>query len=419
MKQYSAAQIIYFIKKLLKTSGDVIERIPSDEDNIPTIAVKCLSIVDAAYNFVRGDVDAVQEYVDRFEVEKRTDASFVGMFFVNLLKDDYKVDTVPLGDERFAVKVGVPKCDGFLIFIEDRYNGNITRDSFFYHTLDFNFEKLLEDAWASYNGRIYVTLTNDPNSWRKPNQFTAFKMPKTEIFGIANDKLKDIMERDKEYRKDGMPRAYLFIGLPGAGKSTFALKMVENSKKVIKFDAKSLNNLSIDSIDFLLSGLKPEYVVVDDIDKIFFGNSNATLLHTMEHIKYNYPGTTVLLTANEIDKMDPALLRPGRIDEIIEFACHKEEERKDIIVGYLNLFNRQLSDDKLSELIKVTSGLTAAYLKEAVIQIKYLGIDKVIDNLKKTKILLGVEDEENDPEESEPEEPLSKKTTLFSRLRNK
>ncbi len=99
MKFFSAAQLRYLFKRLLKISGDVIERIPTKEDNIPTVVVKCVSIADVAYNFARGDVDSVQEYVERFDVEKRTDGSFVGMFFVNLNKDNYESETVPLGED--------------------------------------------------------------------------------------------------------------------------------------------------------------------------------------------------------------------------------------------------------------------------------------------------------------------------------
>lgn len=396
MKSFSVAQLRYQIKKLLKISGDVIERIPTKDDNIPTVVVKCVSIADAAYNFVRGDIDSIQEYVERFDVEKRTDGSFVGMFFVNLNKDNYQSENVPLGEERFALKINIPECDGFLIFIENKYDGSISRNATFYHSKGFNFKKLLEDAWDSYNGKIYITLGDRDSNWQKSNQFSIFQFPKTKIFGIAKARLEDMMARDKQYRKDGVPRAYLFIGLPGAGKTTFALKMVEHSNKVIKFDAKSLDNLSIESIDFLLSGLQPEYIVIDDIDKIFFGNTNATLLHTMEHIKLNHPQTTILLTANQIDKMDAALLRPGRIDEIVEFGCHDVIERLEIIRGYVKLFNRKISKKDIKRLVEVTSGLTAAYLKEAVIQLKYLSPDKLINNITKTKSLLGIEDEEEE-----------------------
>ena len=83
-------------------------------------------------------------------------------------------------------------------------------------------------------------------------------------------------------------------------------------------------------------------------------------------------GVIILAATNRIDLMEPALLRAGRFDSIIEFPMPSKEERAEI----LNMFLHNLpflSDVDINKLTSITEGWTGADLetlcKKALLQV--------------------------------------------------
>jgi ATP-dependent 26S proteasome regulatory subunit len=88
-------------------------------------------------------------------------------------------------------------------------------------------------------------------------------------------------------------------------------------------------------MSFLLDGLRPEFVIIDDLDKADLSKVVPTILDLLQKFKVDYPDTSVILSANNTENFDPGLLRPGRIDTWYEFTLPDADERREILTRYL------------------------------------------------------------------------------------
>jgi len=124
-------------------------------------------------------------------------------------------------------------------------------------------------------------------------------------------------------------RGYCFEGPPGLGKSATALAMSTYLNRHIYYF--NLSAISSDSAFIsLMNSVKPNSIIVfEDIDTFMHnrldGNGAdktkltfSTLLQTFNGI-YEPQNTIIVITTNHYDKLDPALIRTGRIDYTIPF----------------------------------------------------------------------------------------------------
>ena len=401
------ARVRNYIRRFVKISTEVVDKIPTSADSLLVKTLKTIALADTIHGFVFGKKDPVKEYLGQYDVESDTNQSFVRLVFSTRVANFFKstVTSIDLTTKLIEVKV---EGNGRLYFIEYISENETSRSDEFYFTRGFDFEAFLAKVWSFYDGKIHVTL--QLKDYRYFPCFSTFTVPKNPIFGSAQDLLKKMKKKDKRYRIDNVARSYMYIGPPGTGKSTFAQQLCSHSSKIIKFDAKSLDNISLENMNFLIEGLKPDYVIIDDIDKVIFSSSVATLLDVLETIKYKYPETTVVLTANEYQLLDRALIRPGRIDEIIEFDCQNDKDRRDILKGYAKEMGVTLSKKNVTHIIKQTAGLSAAYLREVVVQLKYSPMEDVLSTINTMrKILDLIDDEEDEEKESKKKKRKDKK----------
>jgi adenylate kinase family enzyme len=368
-------------RRLLKASNDILPKLPNKGDSKLSTIVKIASLADTAYGFVYGDEDPAQEYLNQFTLLEKQNSQFVSLFFSSFIRKDFKVSYIKVSDDQRVIQAEIPD-NGTLFFTEWTYDGGTKSDTFHY-TPKFDFKKLLSSMWDAYNGKIYVSISGDFWSRSKGATFSEFPAPKDKVYGKACLNLKEMVKKDLQYRIDDIPRCFLFVGEPGTGKSTFAVRMTEHSERVLKLNAKGLHSVSADNMNFLLDGLEPEYIIIDDIDRIMMSSSLTTLLSILDMIKDTHPDTVLILTANDPDELSRALKRPGRIDEIIEFPAQSKKERKKILVGYMKVFKSELTKEQIEKILKKTEGLTAAYMRELAIQAKYLSFEELMDHIAK------------------------------------
>jgi hypothetical protein len=123
-------------------------------------------------------------------------------------------------------------------------------------------------------------------------------------------------------------RGILLHGKPGNGKSSLIQEIAKKEGiPVYVFDLSSMDNQEFENeIDNLT--WEPAIVLFEDIDVVFDGRVNLTAtqiggltfdcfinkLSGVNSIKNKF----VFMTTNNLDKLDSALTRPGRIDDIIE-----------------------------------------------------------------------------------------------------
>ncbi|VBB31446.1 unnamed protein product [Acanthocheilonema viteae] len=174
------------------------------------------------------------------------------------------------------------------------------------------------------------------------------KRPLTSVVldnGVANSILKDFQEfcsSSKWYTERGIPyrRGYLFYGPPGSGKSSFIAALASYFGYSVCMLSLSERTLDDDRLNHLLNSPPPcSVVVLEDVDaafgsrddpiqssKTYEGLTRVTfsgLLNAIDGVA-SADERILFMTTNHVDRLDPALIRPGRIDVKQYFGCCTE-----------------------------------------------------------------------------------------------
>ena len=140
-----------------------------------------------------------------------------------------------------------------------------------------------------------------------------------------------------EYLSKGVPyrRGYLLFGPPGTGKTSF----VQVVAAALRLDICYLNLaggfLDDDGLNALLT-VAPERAIIllEDVDAVFVERTSVQeqrgqavtfsgLLNALDGVR-SQEGRVLIMTTNHREKLDPALLRPGRADLCVELGLASE-----------------------------------------------------------------------------------------------
>uniref|UniRef100_J3N6W3 AAA+ ATPase domain-containing protein n=2 Tax=Oryza brachyantha TaxID=4533 RepID=J3N6W3_ORYBR len=193
------------------------------------------------------------------------------------------------------------------------------------------------------------------------------------------------------------PRGLLMIGPPGCSKTLMARavaseaklnflavkgpelfsKWVGDSEKAVRsLFAKARDNapaiLFFDEIDGLAVTRGHENDTVSVGDRVL-----SQLLVEMDGLEQRI-GVTVIAATNRPDKIDRALLRPGRFDRLLDVQPPDEADREDIF--RIHTRNMPCSHDvNLNELARLTEGYTGADIKLVCREAAIAALDENID----------------------------------------
>jgi cell division protease FtsH len=198
----------------------------------------------------------------------------------------------------------------------------------------------------------------------------------------AKDELREVVEflRDpKRFKKLGakVPKGVLLHGPPGTGKTLLA-KAVANEARA-KFFAQSASSfvemfagLGAARIRRLFREARksaPAIIFIDELDAVgatrgkdISGEKDQTLNQLLVEMD-GFEGAdnlVVIAASNLLDKLDPALLRPGRFDRQIFVSPPDLKGRLEILEVHTQ--NKPLHEVDLSVIAKQTAGLTGADL---------------------------------------------------------
>lgn len=172
--------------------------------------------------------------------------------------------------------------------------------------------------------------------------------------GITQNVVQDIdgfLKARHWYANRGIPyrRGYMLHGPPGNGKSSFVMGLASH----FKFDVCVINLRAKDFDDTdLFIGFaevpKHSIMLIEDIDCVVddrkIEDASVTfsgLLNALDGVA-SAEGQIVFMTTNHLEKLDPALIRPGRCDMKIEFQNADPYQIE-------TLFNRFYDDRDMSE----------------------------------------------------------------------
>jgi len=175
------------------------------------------------------------------------------------------------------------------------------------------------------------------------------------------------------------PKGVLLYGPPGTGKTLLARAVahhtdctfirVSGSELVQKFIGEG--SRMVRELFVMAREHAPSIIFMDEIDSIGSsriesgsGGGDSEVQRTMLELLNQLDGfeatknIKVIMATNRIDILDPALLRPGRIDRKIEFPAPKEEARKDILKIHSRKMNltRGINLAKIAEMMPGSSG---------------------------------------------------------------
>lgn len=151
----------------------------------------------------------------------------------------------------------------------------------------------------------------------------------------------NFLANKNEFKRRGLPhkRGYLLHGAPGTGKTS----IIAYLSRLFNMDIYILTPTASTKYEDLISSVTPRSIIlIEDIDMTIMGGKrtgivgdkssetdedNATsmqscirqFLNALDGI-CDFQGSIVVATTNKPNVLDPALLRPGRIDKQIEIA---------------------------------------------------------------------------------------------------
>lgn len=138
-------------------------------------------------------------------------------------------------------------------------------------------------------------------------------------------------------------KCYLFTGPYGNGKTETAMAIGREGNKMgmPMFYLKDTN-----LFDIVLNQCKnyqPCILFVEDIDEIGSGTERDSrmnkILNTLDGVQTKGNDITVIFTTNHEKKINPALRRPGRIDQMINFENPSEDTKIKIMMQYFDKYN--------------------------------------------------------------------------------
>lgn len=365
-------------RQALAFSTDILPKIPRRGDGIFETVVKVLGIVDSYTKVTNGQSTALFEFFSSLDLKESTNQQFVNSFFGTSLKSSFKVNHIPMGEFLDVVGASNPEI-GSIYFLEWHWGGRPEYAANFWYSKGFNFEKAMRVLWDEFHDRLHIGIIFDTNRGEIQVSYSEIPPLTDPLIGQLVVELEEFKDQHLKYLRDKVPRTYLFAGKQGCGKTSFALQLAKMTHgRTLRIDANGLTSVGTRDLDLVIQSLSPDFLVIDDLDRCAeLEKSLPTLFSTLTDFKGKFPNVTVCITINDITKLDAALLRPGRIDEIKEFEDPNEKDREAILRGYLREFGIPDLED-ISEVVKSTEGLTGGYLKEVAMQLKYRPQSRVL-----------------------------------------
>ena len=220
--------------------------------------------------------------------------------------------------------------------------------------------RLIKHARLAYQehvrGRVSIYRVDRYGSWMASSGISKRSSDSVHLPGTMKEDLLDDARRfigpdvRQWYNDRGIPyrRGYLFHGPPGSGKSSLCHVLASVLEQPIY--VLSLSSGSMGDAEFLerMSEVPPRSIVLmEDIDAAFVqrtetaekneakkaGVSFSALLNAIDGVGA-VEGRLLCITTNHIDRLDKALIRPGRVDRRFQFNHATGHQAREIFLRW-------------------------------------------------------------------------------------
>lgn len=179
--------------------------------------------------------------------------------------------------------------------------------------------------------------------------------------------LQHLTDRCRKFNSAKYARGVLFYGEPGTGKTSLAraLAVTVGNGRTVRISPEAMASCSYASrLIPLIELLQPTVLLLDDMDR---SDTSSSLLAQLEGRRV----PIVIGTVNAVRKIDPALLRPGRFDEVVKVEVPDGPWRRAIVDHYSEKFGIQIDDKYVAQM----AGLAPAEILELVKIAGIIGLD--------------------------------------------
>lgn len=193
------------------------------------------------------------------------------------------------------------------------------------------------------NQQIKIFYSKSKGFWEHFNNIYAQPLTKVyldpEIKECITTHIDAFIASKQRYINFGRPYKlnFLLTGVPGAGKTSLVKAIALKYKRPV-YVLSFTKGLTDETLVELMSDVKDNSVILlEDIDAFFVDRESksdinvsfSALLNIMDGTMMKGNGTMMFLTANNPDRLDNALIRPGRIDHIVRFDYPRQQEIKE------------------------------------------------------------------------------------------
>ncbi len=215
--------------------------------------------------------------------------------------------------------------------------------------------KLIDDLLAEAHATSFprtpgvsiLTARNElwcPSSWQPKRPLGSLILADSILEETLED-LRDFYRSSVWYADRGIPyrRGYLLHGPPGTGKTTLVLALAGELKLPVATLNLSNRLMSDESLRALVDGLPASaLLLIEDIDCAFkdwrntpaaSGVTLSGLLNALDGVS-SRDGRVLFLTTNHPERLDPALLRPGRVDRKIELGYATPDQARRLYLWF-------------------------------------------------------------------------------------
>ena len=246
------------------------------------------------------------------------------------------------------------------------------------------------DRAVSFQAKKISAFVGVWSNWRRLRTFTPRKIESVILpDGVAETivlKLRAFLADKSWYQEMGIPyhMGMLFHGTPGSGKTSIIGALAGELKMNLYILSLASEEMNDERFACLLSEIPPNsFMVLEDVDAAFVTHDRSIIegdkvpatkgltltgiLNSLDGFMAS-EGSIVLMTTNHRDRLDPALLRPGRVDFEEEFRTATQSQLRRL---YHRFFPNSNGDAEIWAM--TMEGKTMAEAQQDLLLIKQQG----------------------------------------------